>query len=52
MHPKRGHRAPAALRGREEIGAEVLVLPHGGRQQALVLPAREVVRTVTETERD
>lgn len=41
------HAAPALFRG--AAGAEVLVLPHQGRPQPLVLPARDLVRNLPQT---
>src|SRR5262249_8271967 len=40
--------APAALTGRKAAAAEVLVLPHGEKPRALVVPARELVRELKE----
>jgi hypothetical protein len=40
--------APAALLHRNQRAAEVLVLPHGGKPRALVVPARDLVRELPE----
>jgi hypothetical protein len=37
-------RTPDAIYGRTAHGADVLVLPHGGKTKAVVVPARELVK--------